>query len=235
MCKVTTRLHTDQLLLKQSVTDLHTGQQRLEFKLDAVTAAQIASTAEREVRRSLSHATTPMDLSQRLTSTPPTRILTPLALSMCPTSCTCRCHQRRVKRTPDRLQDFIGGLFLGYSGMPIITLACDNSVCGTRSSPILFFMYVFPAWMLARAFVLIAKLSLSHGLQLNIRLPRILDYSAIVWKFAELGDIRNIREMYQKRAVTPYDVDSRSGYTTLVVRSKHHTLTHRCIEVTLML
>ena len=128
-------LRTGQILLKESVTDLLIGQQRLELKLDAATAAQIATMTEREVRRSLSHETTPMNLSQRFMSTPPTRIATPLTMITCTHSCTCRCHQRKAQRTPGRLHEFIGNLFLGYSGISIITPACDNSTCGIRSSP----------------------------------------------------------------------------------------------------
>ena len=72
--------------------------------------------------------------------------------------------------------------------------------------------------MLARAFLFVARLSLSHGIELNIRLPRVLHISSSVWRSADIGDIEGVKKLLQKRAVTPYDIDSRYGYTALTVR-----------------
>ena len=194
-----TRVHGSQLSLQESVTDIRSGHQRLELKLDAVTAVQIAGTAEREIRRSISLAKTPIDLSRLFSSTLPTQGVAPFALMWCTNSCTCICHRRRAHRTPRRLQDFLGSLFLGYSGMPIITPTCDSIGCTARSSPKLLLVYAFPAWVLARAFLFIARLSMSHGLELNIRLPRVLQNTSNIWKYTECGDLESVKELLQKR------------------------------------
>ena len=215
-----TRLHADQLSLQGSIENLGISQQRLEIKLDTVTAAQIASATESEVRRSITSASTSIDFSRRLSSIPPAQIQTRLAIKLCANSCTCVCHSYKVRRTPGRLQDFFGSLFWGYSGIPMITPACDNTTCARGLSPKLLLMYVFPAGLLARAFLLVARLSLSHGFELCIRLPRIVHISANVWTLVSNGDIESVRVLLQDRVVTPFDIEGENGCTALMVRSR---------------
>ena len=211
-------VHARQLSLEESVTDLRTVQQRLELKLDTVIAAQIAGTAESTLRRHVSSATTPTDLSKRPCPALPTQIEASLA-AWCPHSCTCICHRYKAHRTPKYLQNFFGVLFLGHSGIPMVKPTCDESGCLAHSRPALLFTYVFPAWILARAFLITARFSLSCGLELTIRLPRVLHESSKIWIFAEHGDINGVKDLLQKRAVTLYDTSSALKYTILMVNS----------------
>ena len=212
------RLSTDQHLLQESIANLQTSHQRLELKIDVATSAQIASTAEREIRKRLSLASDHLNLSRCLSSALPTRIMIPLSLFRSPSRCTCICHYRRAHRTPDGLQGFLGSLFIGYTGIPTITPTCNDSACDTRSSPTLMLMYMFPAWLLARAFILFAKLSLSHGLDFNLRLPRVIHTSSSIWTFAGTGNLTYMKDLLKSKAMSPYDVDSDTGFTALMVR-----------------
>ena len=221
MNEATKRLHTSQLSLQRSVAALHINQQRLELKLDIATAAQVASIAESEARKKVNHARTPTDSARRLSYTPPMRITAPLVIEACTNNCICICHRRKAHHISGRLLNFVGALFLGYSGVPVITPTCDSTACVVRSSPMLLFMYIFPTWMLARAFFFIARLSLSRGLELNIRLPCIIHISSDIWKFAHNGDIENLKGLFERRKVTPYDMEGDTGYTALGVRSEH--------------
>ena len=187
------------------------------MKLDVIEATQIANTAESEIRDNRFSVAPRTGLPGQTSEAPPTQIITTLVSKLCADSCTCTCHSRIVRRTPGRLQDFIGTLFLGYSGMPMITPPCDNASCAIRSSPTMLFMYTFPTWVLARIFLLVARLSLSQGLEFNIRLPRVLHNSVSIWRSVSTGDIGSTKELFQKMAVTPYDIDGQYGYTTLTV------------------
>ena len=218
------RSQTSQVLLQESVTNIYKSQQRLEFKLDIVMAAQIANTAEREVRRSVTSATSSMGSSQQPAPMLPTQIIAPRTGEIFTSGCTCICHRRNAQRTPECLQDFFGNLFFGYSGIPIITPACDKADCLARSDPMLLVTYVFPTWLLARIFIFVARLSLSHGLELNIRLPRVIHPSAHVWSYSAVGDVESMKELFRGRVVTPYDIDGRSGYTALIVRLQSSNL-----------
>ena len=115
-------LHSSQTSLQESVTKLHTNQQRLELKLDIVTATQIVSAAERELRESTSLTPTSIDLSKRHCSKLPTQIKASFVSKTCTDSCICVCHPWRAQRTRGRLQEFIGTLFLG--ALAILALQC---------------------------------------------------------------------------------------------------------------
>ena len=205
--------------LREAVASLLAGQQRLEFKVDAVTAAQIARTAEQNMRGNALSPTAPIGRSDGLSPTPLSNVRLSVAYEQCISSCTCICHRRGVHRTPQRLQGFLGSLFLGYSGIPIVTPACDGPNCTTRARSTLMAMYVFPAWLLARIIQIVMRLSASNGLELNIRLPRVISSSSSIWKVSAQGNIEGIKGLFQQRAGSPFDVDSVNGYTALMVRS----------------
>ena len=207
--------------LQEPIANLQASQQRLEYKVDIITATQIARTAEQEVQGSVFQPTAAepaAKLSNGLSTKSLTHIALPVAAERCEGKCTCICHHRTARRTPSLLQVFLGSLFLGYCGIPIITPACDNAECITGSSSMVIFMYTFPAWLLARAFLFVMRLSSSRGLEFNIRLPRVISISSIIWRYLREGNIDSIKRLLQRRMSSPYVMESTSGVTALMVR-----------------
>ena len=203
------RTAQQEIFMRESITHLHTSQRRLDFKLDIVAAAHIANAAEREIRGEAS----------RTTASPPfTQILAPVRDERCTSKCTCICHRRIAQRSSKRLQYFFGSLFLGYSGIPIITPACDSASCISRSSPVLRVMYIFPPWMVSRAILSTAKVSTSQGLELNIRMSHAISPSSRIFNFSVKGNVDGMRDLLQRRVGSPYDLDSSNNYTPLMVR-----------------
>lgn len=55
-------------------------------------------------------------------------------ISECTRSCGCSCHIRRRLNTPRLLDGFLGSLFIGYSGSPILNQKCDQTSCRGRKA-----------------------------------------------------------------------------------------------------
>ena len=182
---------------QRKVADLQSCQQRLELKLDLTEAQSIAkdvqSTAGTHISRSI-------------------YISTSILRMRCSNGCVCICHRRQTRKTPSFLTSFFGTLFIGYAGLPRITQPCDVDACIRRTSPTVMVTYYFPAWLLARAFVLAVKLSSSDEPQLYLRFPRIVSVNSRIFIFAMRGDVNAMKQLLQKRLGSPFDSDSEKNF-----------------------
>ena len=200
------------------MTHLHTAQQRLELKLDNIEATYIARLAQTEVRASRRSQTdngTPIPYTVGTTSS--VRFSMSSFYWQCENSCICACHYRQTWRTPRLLSRFLGILFVGYAGIPYITASCDTHECTRRSNPTTLVTYLFPPWFLARIFILAANFSPMCGLEVNIRIPRIMSSSSRIFEFCATGNVEGVKALFLQGLSSPFDVDL-SGQTLLHVR-----------------
>lgn len=127
---------------------------------------------------------------------------------ICKTWCSCACHSQGKLRTPQRLRGVLGSLFVGYSGMPGLTPACDDRTCRRRASLAMDLVYYFPVWFLSRAFALNFSLTTFGGPELMVRMPRMVSWGTPLWRLARDGDLPNVQILFSKGVASPYDVNA---------------------------
>lgn len=135
----------------------------------------------------------------------------------CTPWCSCTCHQERRFRTPRVLEQFIGSLFIGYSGLPVLRSSCSERTCHLRSQPLTYVTYFFPKWFLSRMVTFMMTVTPLAGPVASLKVQRTVPGSADIFTFAKLGDVDGIRALFEKGLASPHDVQFDSGITPLHV------------------
>ena len=204
--------------LQKPISQLLVGQRHMNLKLESIEARFSANT-DSHTRAMMQSMFKPWGLSDRTWATESVRITATSSCSNGINRCLCHCHRhgRSTKRTPRILNRFFGILFIGYLGVPYINEPCDDADCAQRSESDIRLVYLFPAWLLARALVLLFKTSPARGPELNIHLPRIISNSSRIFIYAVEGDINGMRDILNRGLGSPMDVDKTTGNTALLV------------------
>ena len=184
--------------------------------MDNIKATHIARVAESEVQALRQDNGAP--ISHSIGTTSSVRVSMSSFHWQCEDSCICVCHYRQTWRTPGLLNRFLGMLFIGYAGIPYITPPCDSQDCVQRSCPMTLITYLFPSWFLARIFVFAARFSSMNGLEFNIRIPRIVSSTSIIFDLCYQGDVQGLKALFLQGLSSPFDVDNLRGQTPLHVR-----------------
>lgn len=136
----------------------------------------------------------------------------------CQAWCNCACHIRRKLSTPPFLKKFIGQLFIGYTGIPLMEQHCDQFSCQQkRGSTNIQVSYCFPSWFFAKMLSLSLKSAPLDGPQINLTIPRIVDEKAAIFSYARIGDVEGIKSLFETRIASPRDTSWIGGYTALHV------------------
>lgn len=139
-------------------------------------------------------------------------------VSECSGSCKCSCHIRRRLNTPRLLDAFLGTLFIGYSGSPLLSQNCDQTSCRGRKDSSTSFTYNFPRWFVtSRIIQLKAKVTAMYGPEVSLRFNRVVDGKALVFHYATTGDVGRIKQLFEQGRASPSDVRFDSGWTPLHV------------------
>ena len=202
--------------VQEPITRLLAAQQRMELKLDAVIVNSPAR-AESDISFTMQSPTLIRNLPGQLANMTTVRISTSMSPYLCWDTCNCVCHRRKTRRTPRFSDRVLGTLFLGYTGIPYITPQCDKESCTKRSSPVASVMYLFPSWLLARALILVLRLSSINGLEFSLRAPCIVSRTASIWDISMKGDIEGMRRLLSQQISSPFVMDY-YGATPLSVR-----------------
>jgi len=136
----------------------------------------------------------------------------------CRTGCSCACHKRHQVQTPRILDHLIGTLFLGYSGLPMVTPSCNESSCRQRSIPSTQMTYYFPRWFLQRAISLAIMLLPNDGPVASLRVQRAVSGSSKIFDYANIGDVDGMKRLFSSGLASPHDVRFDSGTSALQVR-----------------
>lgn len=141
--------------------------------------------------------------------------------SECSWNCVCSCHLRRRLNTPRLLDGFLGTLFVGYSGSPIMSQNCDQVSCRGRKDSSTTVVYQFPRWfIISRMIELKAKVTAMYGPEFSLRFNRVVDGKALVFHYATTGDIPKMKQLFEQGLASPSDVRYDSGWTPLHVSNR---------------
>ena len=135
-------------------------------------------------------------------------------MSECSKSCECPCHIRRRLNTPRLLDGFLGTLFVGYSGSPLLSQKCDRVSCQGRKSSATSLVYMFPRWfVMSRMIQMKAQVTAMYGPELSLRFNRVINGKALVFHYATTGDVGKMKQLFEQGRASPSDVRYDSGWT----------------------
>ena len=132
----------------------------------------------------------------------------------CRRFCNCVCHKKSHVRTPKMLNNFLGNLFVGYTGLPLISPRCNESLCYRRSKSSMRINYYFPSWFLMRVVSIMAAYS-NQGPEMLLRVKRLCPANAEIFSFACLGNVEGIKYLFENGLASPHDVEYGTGISAL--------------------
>ena len=158
----------------------------------------------------------------------------------CDPWCPCVCHKESRAETPQFLQSIVGALFVGYSGLPLLTPPCNNKACHRTGEGLLQVNYYFPKWFLAR----IISVAVRYN-ETNIRRPevsvRILNSRSRtegIFESSIRGDANAVKHFLASGKASILDVTDDSGHSPLHVRDPpsvieiaNHIISSRLVTV----
>ncbi|KAI1131417.1 ankyrin repeat-containing domain protein [Nemania abortiva] len=131
--------------------------------------------------------------------------------------CQCVCHSTTKIKTPGGLLNrVVGQLFLNYSGIPALSLACNISSCEAKQRPKVTAEYWVPMglfWSLIVQFTLLYQGNL--GPQFELKTLRQVPDSAACVNYAIKGDIEGLKDLFKRGVASPRDVSDTRGYSLL--------------------
>lgn len=137
-------------------------------------------------------------------------------VSACSSQCSCSCHVLRHSQTPAMLRGIIGQLFVGFSGVPMLSQKCDSVGCQKQQNTNLDIEFWFPLglfWSQIVRFQMAYESTMGPSFQLST-LRQVPD-SAICVAFALGGNINGLKNLFQQGLASPRDVNITRGYSLL--------------------
>ncbi|KND88634.1 Ankyrin repeat domain-containing protein 7 [Tolypocladium ophioglossoides CBS 100239] len=129
--------------------------------------------------------------------------------------CRCSCHAPQRSSTPALLNSFLGRLFVGYAGLPILSRNCDDAKCHKSRTSRISVEYWFPLsfWSTIVRMQIGFQPNAGPAMQLDT-LRRIPD-SAQCIDLALNGDIDGLKHLFGQGLASPRDVSTTRGYSLL--------------------
>jgi hypothetical protein len=121
--------------------------------------------------------------------------------------CSCCCHVRRQVRTPGLAKSFIGSLFIGYSGVPIVTPPCNEKQCKKRSTSRIILSYQFPSWFWERSLFTSFMSAALSGPEMLIRVTNTIPYACETYQHCVDGNVLGLRRLFEIGKASPFDLD----------------------------
>jgi hypothetical protein len=121
--------------------------------------------------------------------------------------CSCCCHVRREVRTPGLAKSFIGSLFIGYSGVPIVTPQCNEKQCKKRSTSRIILSYQFPSWFWERSLFTSFMTAALPGPEMLIRVTNTIPYACETYQHCLDGNVLGMRRLFEIGRASPFDLD----------------------------
>lgn len=134
----------------------------------------------------------------------------------CRSGCSCDCHLQQKSSTPALLNRVLGQLFVGYTGLPVLSPKCTIEACQRSRASQINLEYWFPLGFLSSTIV-----RMQVGYQSNVgallqldTLRRVPDTAQCV-NFALNGDIEGLKHLFSHGLASPRDVSTTRGYSVL--------------------
>ena len=134
----------------------------------------------------------------------------------CRSGCVCACHLQQKSATPTFLSKLIGQVFVGYSGLPVLSPTCNVHACQKSRASQVNLEYWFPLKYVSSTIV-----RMQFGYQPNLgtmfqldTLRRVPDSAQCV-NFALNGNIDGLKFLFSNGLASPRDVSTTRGYSVL--------------------
>lgn len=188
-------------------------------KIDAgISASDEPPVVEKNTIRAFHHNGSILFDSEKMSAVTAVGIRTAhFSRSACTPWCACRCHKQRHWQSPSSFGGLLGSLFVGYSGLPIVRLQCDEHSCKLRSQPMVYVSYFFPPWFLARAMSMVLASTPLAGPVVSLKMQRTIPGDSDIFTFARLGEVEKMKALFENGLASPHDVHYESGITPLHV------------------
>ncbi|KAL8904858.1 MAG: hypothetical protein Q9171_006896 [Xanthocarpia ochracea] len=119
-----------------------------------------------------------------------------------------------------QLSEHRGGQNMTHQNLP----PNPGTTCLKRASPSMHVSYCFPTWFVSRVLNFTASFNAFKGPQLNLDVPRVVDWMHPLWRLARRNNVGSIRTLFSKGLASPFDVNA-FGQSAL-----HCTVVNRRIE-----
>ncbi|KAL8689868.1 MAG: hypothetical protein Q9218_004556 [Villophora microphyllina] len=137
----------------------------------------------------------------------------------CAPPCQCACHQTQRLRLPHIAENFIGRLFLGYAGVPLLTQKCNTLACRQNSPAIVKLAYRFPYWIWQRALNMVFTYSSKTGPQLVLRFPCVRPMACEWFEAARQGYVGILKDLLDRKQACREFYPVPTAYRDLVDRA----------------
>lgn len=157
--------------------------------------------------------------SEEGTNTQTLRILTSHRIP-CRSWCPCTCHSKRKLNlpAPGLIENVLGRMFVGYSGLPVFNKPCDFRGCRDRQNATATIEYWFPWWIVSMN----SKFCLTYlpwtGPQCHLSTTRRIPDDSQAIAFAMQGNTDGLKYLFSQRLVGPRDVSDSRGFSLMRVR-----------------
>lgn len=126
----------------------------------------------------------------------------------CKAFCSCICHTRSIGRSPWILDPIIGKLNVQFTGM---RPPCSEFNCSRPPEPSFKVVYQFPKYLINRYVSMMMQYGRSSGPEFLLRVPRVVSWSHLLWKYAINGDLLAIQRLFAEGKASPYDLNPRGS------------------------
>ena len=144
----------------------------------------------------------------------------------CSAWCSCKCHAGNTYRAPYLLKHLLGGISVSYSSN---SLPCNEKSCERGGIGTLYMNFYLPAYILRRYVAIRIRRSLFEGLVLSVSMPRVMDWSHLLWSYAQKGNVHAIEHLFSNHKASPFDVNQQ-GSNALIYTSMNLELTRMLLQ-----
>lgn len=137
------------------------------------------------------------------------RIYANKSTAACESWCSCACHAKNVLRV--KQPNVFGSISFSYSGLPWVTASCDQKSCRSRSLLTIAVTAQFPAWFWKRYLSSSFSFTPIRGPEINIRLPRTVDWTSSLWSHGVKGNLDAIQSLFYQGLASPWDIQGLGG------------------------
>lgn len=122
----------------------------------------------------------------------------------CADWCSCACHKYRSIKSPWALKSYVGEVNIRYSGTKP---ACTERNCRRYSQTSINMTYLLPMYFTHRYLAMAIYFSSQDGPRLSLRIPRVMDWSHLLWNYAKNADLLAIQKLFSEGKASPFDLN----------------------------
>lgn len=118
---------------------------------------------------------------------------------------------------PGILETVVGKMFVGYSGLPVLSKQCDFRGCRDRQNATATMEYWFPSWFVSMNLQLYLTYLPRIGPQLQLSTTRRTPDDSQSISFAMQGNIDGLKYLFSQGLANPREVSDSRGFTLMRV------------------